>query len=40
MMHKECLGKWLQTSHYCPICRGNLEGDGEPEDVEGGPQDV
>jgi len=32
MMHKDCLSKWLQTSHYCPICRGNLE--AEPRDDE------
>jgi len=25
LMHSECLGKWLQMSHYCPICRGDLE---------------
>ncbi|XP_055803451.1 E3 ubiquitin-protein ligase MBR1-like [Solanum dulcamara] len=21
MFHEECITKWLQTSHYCPICR-------------------
>lgn len=25
LMHRECLGRWLQTSHFCPICRGDLE---------------
>eukprot|EP00931_Biecheleriopsis_adriatica_P039959 TRINITY_DN22856_c0_g1_i4.p1 TRINITY_DN22856_c0_g1~~TRINITY_DN22856_c0_g1_i4.p1 ORF type:complete len:108 (+),score=18.68 TRINITY_DN22856_c0_g1_i4:43-366(+) len=25
LMHRECLAKWLKTSHFCPICRGNLE---------------
>lgn len=24
-MHQRCLARWLQTSHVCPICRGNLE---------------
>lgn len=24
-MHKECLTKWLCSSHCCPICRGDLE---------------
>jgi len=24
-MHRECLARWLQTSHFCPICRGDLE---------------
>mmetsp|Transcript_78733 Transcript_78733/g.228563 ORF Transcript_78733/g.228563 Transcript_78733/m.228563 type:complete len:433 (+) Transcript_78733:74-1372(+) len=35
MMHKDCLAKWLQTSHCCPICRGNLE-EGEDDEEEGG----
>jgi len=34
MMHRECLAKWLQTSHYCPICRGNLEDEPREEDLE------
>ncbi|KAH0696306.1 hypothetical protein KY290_013665 [Solanum tuberosum] len=21
MFHGECITKWLETSHYCPICR-------------------
>lgn len=25
LMHRECLARWLQTSHFCPICRGDLE---------------
>lgn len=25
MMHRDCLGRWLQNSHFCPICRGDLE---------------
>jgi len=25
LMHRECLAKWLQSSHYCPLCRGDLE---------------
>lgn len=24
-MHRECLGRWLQASHFCPICRTDLE---------------
>lgn len=24
-MHRDCLARWLQTSHFCPICRGDLE---------------
>jgi hypothetical protein len=28
MMHKDCLGRWLQTSHYCPICRADVEDNG------------
>lgn len=31
MMHRECLAKWLQTSHFCPICRGDLEEDNREE---------
>lgn len=27
IMHKDCLGRWLHTSHFCPICRGDLEQD-------------
>jgi len=29
-MHKDCLKKWLKTSHFCPICRGDLEETGLP----------
>lgn len=25
LMHKECLSRWLQTGHFCPICRGDVE---------------
>lgn len=25
MMHRECLQRWLKSSHLCPICRGDLE---------------
>lgn len=25
LMHSECLGKWLLTSHFCPICRADVE---------------
>lgn len=24
-MHNECLEKWLRKSHFCPMCRGDLE---------------
>merc|ERR1719188_978834 len=24
-MHRGCLEKWLRKSHFCPICRGDLE---------------
>lgn len=34
IMHRECLAKWLQTSHFCPICRGDLEEEGEDPDPE------
>jgi hypothetical protein len=37
MMHRECLAKWLQTSHFCPICRGNLEDEPRVEDLERAP---
>jgi len=38
LMHQECLGKWLTTSHFCPICRGDLEAPEEEDDdlEEGG----
>lgn len=30
IMHKDCLGKWLQASRHCPLCRQDLEeGGGE-----------
>jgi len=35
MMHRDCLEKWLQTSHFCPICRGDLEGLDEGDCEEG-----
>jgi hypothetical protein len=25
LMHRACLSRWLQQSHVCPICRGELE---------------
>lgn len=28
MMHRECLERWLHTSHFCPICRADLEHTG------------
>lgn len=28
MMHRECLERWLHTSHFCPICRADLEDTG------------
>eukprot|EP00416_Gambierdiscus_australes_P018717 CAMPEP_0171066036 /NCGR_PEP_ID=MMETSP0766_2-20121228/7191_1 /TAXON_ID=439317 /ORGANISM="Gambierdiscus australes, Strain CAWD 149" /LENGTH=167 /DNA_ID=CAMNT_0011522185 /DNA_START=127 /DNA_END=630 /DNA_ORIENTATION=- len=30
LMHRECLGRWLQASHFCPICRADLELDAPP----------
>lgn len=32
LMHRACLAKWLKTSHFCPICRGNLEEEEEEEE--------
>jgi len=25
LMHRDCLARWLQASHFCPICRADLE---------------
>lgn len=25
MMHRECFARWLQTNHFCPICRADVE---------------
>mmetsp|Transcript_10757 Transcript_10757/g.17825 ORF Transcript_10757/g.17825 Transcript_10757/m.17825 type:complete len:355 (-) Transcript_10757:74-1138(-) len=25
MMHRDCFARWLQTSHFCPICRADVE---------------
>lgn len=25
IMHRDCLARWLQTSHFCPICRADVE---------------
>ncbi|XP_060183369.1 uncharacterized protein LOC132613375 [Lycium barbarum] len=30
MFHGECIAKWLETSHYCPICRYEMPMDEEP----------
>jgi len=29
-MHNECLEKWLRKSHFCPMCRGDLEATPTP----------
>jgi len=31
LMHRHCLGRWLQASHFCPICRADLELDQSPQ---------
>jgi len=31
LMHRDCLGRWLQASHYCPLCRADVEEPGEAE---------
>lgn len=31
LMHRDCLGRWLQASHYCPICRADVEETGGAE---------